>query len=133
MNLQSRSEPRSITTILLTCLALALPGAVLAQEALEGQAIHEMEVIDDSQFRLEVEKTELDFHPRTQELDEGATDIEELLFRFTPEESFNPYLYDSETIECPLVPGHSYGAISVGQLPAGFGRLKRFPKLSRCR
>jgi flagellar motor protein MotB len=85
---------------------------VLASEPLPDQALQQMEVIDESQLRLRVEKTELEFHPLTQDLDEGATEVEDLLFRYTPVESFNPYLFDSERVECPLVPHFAARAVS---------------------
>jgi len=92
----------TITALLLALAALA--PAAWAQDELAGQAVHQMEVVGDSEFRLEVEKTELDFHPTAMDLDEGATEEEAALFQYSPPASFHPYLYDSERVECPLVP-----------------------------
>ncbi len=97
---------------LTVCCLLAAQGPPRAEEALGGQAAHQIEVIDESQFRLEVEKTEFQFHPRPSDLDDGGTEVEELLFRYTPLASFNPYLFDTEKVECPLVPDFASRPIS---------------------
>ena len=83
-----------------------------------------MEVVDENQFRLHVAKTEMDFELSAAELDEGYTDVEELLFQYTPVESFNPYLFDSERVECPLVP--SFASRPVSSAPVA--RRERLPQ-----
>lgn len=101
-------------TALLLGLALLAPAAG-AQDELAGQAVHQMEVVGESEFRLQVEKTELDFRPRAMDLDDGATDVELALFEYAPPASFHPYLYDSERVECPLVP--SFASRPVSRAP----------------
>ena len=94
----------------LASLALILPLQALAAFAEEpadrpaDPSIHELEVVDVNEFRLQVEKTELEFHPDPGALDSGSTEVEERLFDFTPLATFNPYLFDSERVECPLIP-----------------------------
>ncbi len=103
-------NPRIILTLALGALLLPTGGRpVLAEEPSgagpeQGQSIHEMEVVDVNEFRLEVEKTDLEFHPSPREIDDGGTEAEALLFAYTPLSSFNPYLYDSERVDCPLIP-----------------------------
>ena len=97
-------------------LLLATPAARAADAAPPPAAtIQQMEVVDDNEFRLQVEKTELDFHPRPEELDEGNTEVEQLLFEYAPLESFNPYLFDSERVECPVIP--DFGSRAVTRAP----------------
>ncbi len=100
--------------------ALALicaPFAALSQEteAAKGESVHLMEVVDVNEFRLEVEKTELEFHPEPGEIDDGATEAEERLFTYTPLASFNPYLFDTERVECPVIP--DFGSRPVTRAP----------------
>jgi hypothetical protein len=97
-------------------LGLAPFTAALANNgAVEGQALHRLEVVDVNQFRLEVEKTELKFHPTVQEIDDGGTSVEELLFQYTPVESFNTRLYDEERVQCPLIP--DFGSKMISRAP----------------
>lgn len=104
-------NPKNILILVLGAILLLLAGSrpAHAEEATgtdpgQGQAIHEMEVVDVNEFRLEVEKTDLEFHPSPGEIDDGRTEAEALLFAYTPHSSFNPYLYDSERVDCPLIP-----------------------------
>lgn len=104
-------------------LVLSLLATLLAAPAAHAQeptppppaAIQQMEVVDDNEFRLQVEKTELDFHPKPEELDDGNTEVEQLLFEYAPLESFNPYLFDSERVECPVIP--DFGSRAVTRAP----------------
>ncbi len=85
-----RSKTESTLILAVAALAAAALVAPAEEAAIEGQALHELEVIDESEFRLEVEKTELEFAPRPEEMDEGETNVEDLLFTWTPVERFNP-------------------------------------------
>ena len=102
----------------LLALLLAAPahaGDAAADPEHDAATVQEMEVIDDNQFRLEVDKTDLDFHPTPEDLDEGTTEVEQLLFEYAPMESFNPYLFDTERVDCPVVP--SFGSRPVSRAP----------------
>jgi hypothetical protein len=103
-----------------TLFAVALIGTPLAATAQEpasaaDESLHLMEVVDVNEFRLEVEKTELEFHPGPGEIDGGATEAEERLFTYTPLASFNPYLFDTERVECPVIP--DFGSRPVTRAP----------------
>ncbi|MCP4548325.1 MAG: hypothetical protein GY835_17830 [bacterium] len=77
-----------------------------------SQSLHEIEVIEENQFRLEVEKTEMEFDPTTSAIDDGGTEVEQLIFEYTPVASFNPWLYDTERVECPLIPDFAARAVT---------------------
>ena len=117
---------RPASALAFSLVLLTAPLGVLAQEeeAATNDSQHLMEVVDVNEFRLEVEKTELDFHPGPGEIDSGATEAEERLFAYTPLASFNPYLFDTERVECPVVP--DFGSRPVTRAPVtsfhtGFG------------
>lgn len=113
--MQNRQPQRLALLSLAALCLLATNAAAQAEDQSVDGAIHELEVVDVNEFRLEVEKTELDFHPTPADLDAGATEAEEHLFTYKPVESFNPYLFDSERIECPLIP--NWGSRSVTRAP----------------
>ena len=107
-------SPLALIVSVLGLLATPLAAAA-AESAPPPAAIQQLEVVDDNEFRLQVEKTELDFHPRPEELDDGSTEVEQLLFEYAPLESFNPYLFDSERVDCPVIP--NFGSRSVTRAP----------------
>ncbi len=108
---------RKTLVIPFALVVFGLPIAALAQEQTDtvDESLHLMEVVDVNEFRLEVEKTELEFHPGPGEIDDGATEAEQQLFSYTPRASFNPYLFDTERVECPVIP--DFGSRPVTRAP----------------
>ncbi|MBM4119043.1 hypothetical protein FJ251_15175 [bacterium] len=104
----------SLALLLLTLAATARPAPADEAKA-PPVTVQQLEVVADSEFRVQVEKTELGYHPRPEDLDDGSTEVERLLFEYTPMESFNPYLYDSERVDCPVIP--DFGSRAVTRAP----------------
>jgi hypothetical protein len=109
------NSPRALLLPILASLLAAPPVGAEEAPPPPPAAIQQMEVVDDNEFRVQVEKTELDFHPRPEELDDGNTEVEQLLFEYAPLESFNPYLFDSERVDCPVIP--DFGSRAVTRAP----------------
>lgn len=106
---------RPSLALLALLLALAAPALAESEAAPPPATVQQMEVVDDNEFRVQVEKTELEYHPRPEDLDDGNTDVERLLFEYAPLESFNPYLFDSERVDCPVIP--DFGSRAVTRAP----------------
>ncbi|MBM4117969.1 hypothetical protein FJ251_09590 [bacterium] len=105
----------TLALFLLLLAAAAAPALAEGAAAAPPVTVQQMEVVDDNEFRVQVEKTELDYHPRPEDLDDGNTDVERLLFEYAPLESFNPYLFDSERVDCPVIP--DFGSRAVTRAP----------------